>query len=189
MANLLKSFTNSIKHWYLPLILGVIFILCGIYVYTTPLETYLALSLVFSISFIISGLSDIFFSIQNSKVVNGWGWYLVSGIFSLVMGIYLVSYPQISMVILPFVAGFTLLFRSFQLLGFSLDLKDTGIISWGNLAILSVLGILLSFMLLANPIFSGLSLVVLTASSFIFVGIASVVLAFDLKKIQNYPTK
>ena len=35
MSNLLKSFTNSVKHWYLPLILGIIFIICGIYTFST----------------------------------------------------------------------------------------------------------------------------------------------------------
>ena len=189
MSNLLKSFTNSVKHWYLPLILGIIFIICGIYTFTVPLETYSTLSIIFSVSFIISGIFETFFAVQNSKSLDGWGWYLVSGLLSLLLGIYLVVYPQISLTILPFVVGFIVLFRSFTLLGFSFDLKDAGIMNWGNLAITSVLGIILSFLLLANPIFSGLSLVTLTALSFIFVGIAATVLAFQLKKVRDYPQK
>ncbi|WBV56628.1 DUF308 domain-containing protein [Chryseobacterium daecheongense] len=189
MPNLLKSFRNSVKHWYIPLILGILFIGCGVYVFSSPLETYLTLSLLFSVSFIVSGIFDIFFSINNAKVLNGWGLYLVTGLLSFIMGVYLVSYPQISMTILPFIVGFTVMFRSFQLLGISFDLKDAHVLRWGNLAIFSILGIILSFMLLANPIFSGMSLVVLTGLSFIFVGVASVILAFDLKKIKDYPSK
>lgn len=189
MPNLLKSFRNSVKHWYIPLILGIIFIVCGLYVFSSPLGTYLALSLLFSVSFIVSGIFDIFFSIENRKSMNGWGWYLVSGLLSLIMGIYLVNYPKISMAILPFIVGFTVMFRSFQLLGISFDLKDAHVLRWGNLAIFSILGIILSFMLLANPIFSGMSLVVLTGLSFVFVGVASVILAFDLKKLKNFPDK
>lgn len=189
MANYLKSFTNSVKHWYLSLILGILFILCGIYVFTAPLETYVTLSVLFSISFIVSGLFDIIFSLSNRKAISGWGWYLTGGILSLLMGIYLIIYPGISIIILPFVAGFTLMFRSFQLLGFSFDLRDIGILRWGNLAILSVLGIVLSFMLVANPLFSGISLVVLTALAFIFAGVSSILLAFNLKKIKDFPNK
>ncbi|MDH6250436.1 uncharacterized membrane protein HdeD (DUF308 family) [Chryseobacterium sp. H1D6B] len=189
MPNLLKSFRNSVKHWYIPLILGILFILFGIYVFSSPLETYLALSVLFSVSFIVSGLFDIFFSLNNTKFLNGWGWYLITGLLSLAMGIYLVTYPKISMTILPFIVGFTVMFRSFQLLGISFDLKEAHILRWGNLAVFSILGIILSFMLLANPIFSGISLVVLTGLSFIFVGAASVVLAFNLKKLKNYPNK
>ncbi|PZU12212.1 MAG: hypothetical protein DI622_15420, partial [Chryseobacterium sp.] len=143
----------------------------------------------FSVSFIVSGIFDIFFSIENRKSMNGWGWYLVSGLLSLIMGVYLVNYPKISMAILPFIVGLTVMFRSFQLLGISFDLKDAHVLRWGNLAIFSILGIILSFLLLANPIFSGMSLVVVTGLSFVFVGVASVILAFDLKKLKNYPNK
>lgn len=189
MANLLSFFINTVKHWYIPLIIGIIFILCGIYVFASPLETYVGLSVIFSVSFIFSGLADLVFSIQNAKSLKGWGWYLVNGLLSLTMGIYLVTRPAVSIEILPFVVGVTVMFRSFQLLGFSLDLKEAGIIKWGNLAILSVLGILLSFLLIANPLFAGLSLITLTASVFIFSGVTSCMLAFDLKKVKAYPAK
>ena len=189
MTSLLHQISNSVKHWYLPLIIGVLFILFGIYIFTVPLETYLTLSIFFSASYIFSGLMDIFFSICNNKTLKGWGWYLVGGIFTLAIGIYLAIYPGISMVVLPFFVGFTMLFRSFQLLGFSFDMKDLKILNWGNAAITSVLGIILSLLLLANPIFTGISLVTITALSFIFVGIASVVLAFNLKKLKDFPDK
>ena len=189
MSNLLKSFTNAVKYWYIPLILGIILIVCGIYVFTVPMETYLTLSILFSLSFIASGAFDIFFSVQNSKSLNGWGWYLVSGILSLVMGIYLIIYPGISASVLPIVVGITVMFRSFSLLGFSFDLKDAGLLNWGNLALASVLGIILSFLLVTNPIFTGISLVTITALAFLFAGIASSILSFNLKKIKNYPEK
>ncbi|MGV4413751.1 HdeD family acid-resistance protein [Chryseobacterium sp. T1] len=189
MSNLLKSFTNSVKYWYIPLILGIVLLLFGIYIFTVPLETYLTLSVLFSISFVTSGVFEIFFSFQNSKSLNGWGWYLVSGILSLAIGIYLLINPGISVVILPFVVGFAIMFRSFYLLGISFDLKDAGVMNWGNLAITSILGIILSFLLISNPLFSGISIVTLTALSFIFLGISSIVLSFDLKKVKDFPKK
>lgn len=187
--NLLSSIMSSVKHWYIPLIVGIIFIACGVYVISTPVESYLALSVLFSVSFITTGLFDLYFSIQNAKILKGWGWYLVSGLLSLIMGLYLVANPEISVAILPFVAGFTILFRAFQLLGFSFDLKDAGILNWGNLAVMSILGIIFSFLLIANPLFTSISIVSLTATAFIFVGLAAIVLAFSLKKIKNYPEK
>ncbi|HQD10500.1 MAG TPA: DUF308 domain-containing protein, partial [Flavihumibacter sp.] len=118
-----------------------------------------------------------------------WGWYLVSGLLSLAIGIYLMTYPGISITILPFVIGFTLLFRSFQLLGIAFDLKSSKVLGWGNLAIASVLGIILSFLLIANPLFTMVSVVTLTALSFMMVGIAAIVLAFNLKKMKDLPNK
>ena len=189
MKSLLTHFTNSVKHWYVSLFIGIIFIIMGMYIFTTPLETYVSLTFIFSISFIISGIMEIYFSIENRKILKGWGWYLTGGILTLAMGIYLLMYPAVSIVFLPFYVGFTLLFRSFHLLGFSFDLKEMQVLSWGNVAISSVLGIVLSFMLLANPLFTGISIVSITAITFMFVGVASIVLAFNLKKLKDFPSK
>ena len=93
------------------------------------------------------------------------------------------------MFILPLVVGFTLLFRSFQLLGFAFEKKEAGVLNWGNLAIVSVLSIILSFILIANPIFTGISLVVFTGLAFISTGISSVILSFNLKKLKGSAQK
>lgn len=184
MEKLVTSVSNAVKYWYIPLIVGILFVVCGIYAFVSPLSTYLALAVLFSVSFIVSGVGDMAFAMANGKALKGWGWYLISGLLSLIMGIYLVAYPQVSMSILPLVVGFTLLFRSCQLLGFSLDLKGSGIKGWGYVTFISVLGILFCFLLLANPIFTSISIVVLTALSFIFIGFAYVILSFNLKKMK-----
>lgn len=189
MANYFKSFLGSIKHWYIPLIIGILFIALGVYVLTTPLETYLTLSIFFSMSFVFSGLLDVVFSIQNRDTINGWGWYLVGGLLTLAMGAYLLINPEVSMAILPFVVGFTLLFRSFQLMGYAFDLRDMKALSWGNVALLSVGGILLSLGLIASPLFTGISLVVLTSISFMVIGITSIMLSLSLKKVKDLPGK
>ena len=89
----------------------------------SPQDSYLTLSILFSLSFLVSGIIETFFALQNTKNLNGWGWYLVSGLISLIMGIFLLMYPALSMFILPLVVGFTLLFRSFELLGFAFEEK------------------------------------------------------------------
>ena len=185
MKNLISAITNTVKYWYVPLILGIIFILCGIWAMSSPLSTFLALAMLFSISFIISGMGDLVFAAANAKELKGWGWHLVTGFLSLILGILLVVYPAISMSALIFIVGFTLLFRSFQLFGFSLELKDSRMKNWGYITLASVLGIITSFVLLANPIFTGVSIVVFTALAFIFIGIAYIVLSINLKKVKK----
>lgn len=189
MEYLLKSFTKTVKHWYFPLILGVLFIICGLYVFVSPAETYLTLALLFALSFLVWGLSDVFFSIDNRKSLRSWGWYFVGGLVSLLMGFYLLIHPVVSMEVLPFVVGFMLLFRSFELLGFAFEVKEAGVLNWGNLAIASVLGIIVSFVLLAWPVFTGVWLVVLTGLAFIFTGIASIILSLNLKRLKAWGDK
>ncbi len=60
---------------------------------------------------------------------------------------------------------------------------------WGNLAIVSVLGVVLSLLLIAHPVFTGMSLVFITALAFIFTGFAAIVLSFQLKKLKSIPHK
>jgi len=67
--------------------------------------------------------------------------------------------------------------------------KEAGVLNWGNLAIVSVLSIILSFILIANPIFTGISLVVFTGLAFISTGISSVILSFNLKKLKGSAQK
>ncbi len=189
MATFLKTVRNTVKYWYVPAIIGVLFIILGGYLFSIPEATYFSLVVLFILSFLFSGILEIVFSIQNKDELEGWGWYLTSGIFSLLIGVALVAKPEVAATTLPFFIGFSLLFRSFQGLGFAFELKNYGVIKWGNLAILSILGIVFSFLLIANPIFTGISLVVMTALSFIFVGISAIVLAFQLKKLKTLPGK
>ena len=54
---------------------------------------------------------------------------------------------------------------------------------------MSVLSIILSFILIANPIFTSISLVVFTGLAFISTGISSVILSFNLKKLKGSAQK
>ncbi len=114
MATFLKTIKNTVKYWYVPSIIGAILILLGGYLFSVPLATYMTLAILFSISFVITGGLEVYFSIQNKDELEGWGWYLASGIISLVLGIILIIKPQTAAATLPFFIGFTLLFRSFQ---------------------------------------------------------------------------
>ena len=189
MSSLFQTLVNGVKHWYIPMIFGIIFLICGFYTLSVPLETYLTLTIIFSVTFLVSGIAEIFFSLQNRESLLGWGWYLVDGILSTLVGIYLVANPEVSMATLPFVVGFVMMFRAFQLLGFAFEMKQAKMLNWGNLALVSVLGIILSFLLLSSPIFTSMSLVVLTATSLIFTGIASILLSLNLKKLNDAPVK
>lgn len=185
----LKFVKNSVKHWYLPLIVGVLFVGVGIYMFTTPLESYVTLSVVFSLLFIFSGLSDIIFSISNRDELEGWGWTLTGGIFNLIIGVILIMHPGISILTLPIYVGFIVLFKSIMAISSSLELKKYGVLDWGNLMAIGLLGVIFSILLLWNPMFAGLSVVVWTALAFIVFGIFNIYFSIKLKKLKDVPEK
>ena len=184
-----KTIRNAIKYWYLPLLFGLFFVAIGIWVFKTPLESYLTLAFLFSISFIVSGLFEIVFSISNKDDLDNWGWTLTTGILTLLMGVLLVMNPGISMLTLPYYVGFVIMFRSIGAISLSLDLKSYGVLDWGTLMGIGILGVLFAFILLWNPLFAGMSVVIWTALAFIIAGIYNIYFSFKLKKLHDLPNK
>ena len=180
-----KTIKNVVKHWYLPLIIGILFLAVGVYTFTSPLETYLTLAILFSISYIFSGLSDIIFAFANRQELENWGWALAMGIVTFLVGILLYIHPEITMITLPFLVGFVMLFRSVSGIGFALDLKNYGGSSWGYLLTLGILGTFFSFFLLFNPLAAGMTLVVCTGLALLTIGVFHIFLALKLRKLKG----
>lgn len=186
MANsIFKTVRSAVKNWWLPLIMGLIFILTSIWTFMSPNESYLALAIVFSISFLVSGFLEIVFSISNREVLQGWGWTLAFGILTVVVGVLLLSNMELTTASLPLYVGFLLMFQSFMGIGYAFDLKSYGVLDWGNLLALGILGVLFSFILIWNPIFGGMTLVIWTGIAFMVVGIYNIYIAFRMRKIHR----
>lgn len=182
----IKSIKNAIGHWYIPMLVGVLFILVSVVSFVSPLGLLLAFSILFSLSFLLSGISEIIFSIANRDQLENWGWTLGFGIITGIVGLLLLLNPIISTATLAFYVGFVILFRSIAAISFALDVKKYGSRRWGGLMVLGVLGAVFSFVLLWNPLFAGMSVVVLVALSFLFAGLFNIYFSFQLRKLHKY---
>ena len=187
--SIFKTFTETIKHWYIPAIVGSIFIAVGIYTFASPATSYVALSILFSLSFLFAGLSEISFSLTNKNEMDNWGWMLAFGILTTVVGGLLLANPEVSMLTLSFYVGFLIIFRAISAISFSLDLKDYGIGDWGALMALGVIGLIFGVLMIWRPTFAGMTIVVWTGLAFITTGIFSLYLSFKLKKLNELPQK
>jgi uncharacterized membrane protein HdeD (DUF308 family) len=136
-------------------------------------------------TFLLSGLSEIVFSISNKNTMDNWGWTLGFGLITSVMGLLLLIHPDISLTTLPLFVGFLILFRSIGAIGYSLELKNYKINDWGYLLVLGILGVLFSFFLIRNPLFAGMTIVVWTGISLITTGLFSLYVSFRLKKLNK----
>ena len=188
-TEIIKRAKSSTKHWYLSLIVGILFIGVGIWVFITPVSSYLALSILFSLTIFVSGIFEIIYSISNRKEIDNWGWVLTGGIIDLLFGIWLMASPLLSIAILPFVVGFMLMVRAIMAIGFSFDLKDVAKSGWGWLLALSIIGLLFSFVLLWNPAFAGLTLVIWTGCAFVTLGFYRIILSFKLMHLYKLSKK
>lgn len=184
MTSTLNKITESIKNWWIYLVYGILLIAFSIWIFMTPVESYVGLSIAFSIMVFVSGISNIYFSVTNRKKLESWGWYLANGIFELIIGMVLILYPEISIVALPFIVGFWLMFKSVFLMGFALELRKYLYLDWGLMFFFGAIIGLLSFFILINPLFGAVTVVSLTGIALLLFGIGNIILAFKLKKLK-----
>ena len=148
-------------------------------------ESYLALSILFAITFLISGGLGIGYAISNRNILPGWGWSLAAGIAELLIGILLVVRLDVTVIVLALFVGFAILFRSIMAIIWSVELKDLPASGWGSLMALGILGVLFAFILLWNPFLGGLTVVVYTSVAFIMVGVFQVYLSLKLRNLKK----
>lgn len=176
---------NTAKHWYMSLFLGIVLILMGFWVFSTPLASYLTLSILFAITFLLTGIIELFYAFANHGRADSWGWSLVNGIIDVIIGILLVSHPLGSMLVLSYFVGFGILFRAIMAIGWAMDLRRQKVPGWGYLLFISILGLFFAFVLLLNPVFAGLTIAYYTALAFVLIGISQVYLSFRLKHLSK----
>ena len=175
----------AVKNWWLSLLVGLLYIIVAIYLMFAPLASYVALSILFSVSMFVSGLFEIAFALANKKGISSWGWYLAGGIIDLILGIFLMASPGLSMEVLPFVLAFWLMFRGFSATGYSMDLKRYGTRNWGWYMVFGILAILCSIGVIWQPALGAFTLVYMIAYALLIIGIFRVMLSFELKSLHK----
>ncbi|MDR0228685.1 MAG: HdeD family acid-resistance protein [Flavobacteriaceae bacterium] len=180
-----KVVRDKIKHWYIPVVIGALFIIGGGYIFSTPIASYMSLVILFSCMFLVSGIFEIIFAFSNKEEMDGWGWILFSGIIDVILGFILINSPALSMMVLPIYVGFGLMFRSIRGMSLAFDLKNYGVKSWGGLFAFALLGAVFAFCMLWNLEFGAFTIVYWTAFSFILLGIYSVIFGLQLRKVKK----
>jgi hypothetical protein len=189
MSNVINDIRYDVKNWWLFLVSGLFFVAAGVAIYAEPANGYVSLSILFSIMMVTSGFSQIFFASSNSGILKGWGWVLVSGIIDLALGTYLLIYPAVTMVTLPYFVGFWLIIRSFYLMGTSFDLRNLGVAGWGWLLFGGILLLIFGGVIVYYPAAGVVSIIAFSGSAFIVGGFLNIYLAFQLKNVKGQVTK
>lgn len=185
MKTLFDKIDFAVKNWWVSLLLGLLYVAMALCLMFAPLSSYVALSIIFSVSMLISGLLEIMFAASNRKTISSWGWYLTGGIIDLILGIYLVAFPLLSMEIIPFIVAFWLMFRGFTAIGYSMDLKRYGTREWGWYLAFGILAVICSVAIIWQPGIGAFSIVYMLAFTFLIVGFFRIMLSFELKNLHK----
>lgn len=183
---LAQKITTAVKNWWLSVLIGVLFIVMGIWVLATPVSSFISLSIFFGVLMFISGLTEVIFALANRDEIDNWGWYFAGALIDFLLGIVLVAYPGITMTILPLLLGFWLMFKGFSAIGISLDMRRYKGSMWGWLFFGGLLAVLFSFLIIANPIIGGISIVYMIALALVTIGIVRIALGLRLRSLHNF---
>lgn len=181
MTNPIASKNN---YWWLTVIIGILFIIIGVWSLFTPVETLLTVAYFVGFMFLFTGIAEIF-SVSSSN--GNWGWSLLSGVIDFIIGVLFVTMPAgEAVLVISFLFGFWILFRSILGLGLVLSLKNSTNQSVANssknIIALPIIGILLGFIFLMSPVIASGFIVGIFSAAVITFGIFELYWGFFLKK-------
>lgn len=116
---------------------------------------------------------------------SGRGWVIAMGVIEFLLGVLLLSLPQISMWMIPILLGVWLLFRGFSLVGISSDMMAYGIKGPGWVIAISILAILCAFLIIFQPILGVGAIVILLGAGFIIMGVDMIIFSLFLKRLTR----
>ena len=129
MKTFIDTINFGVKNWWVSLLLGLLYILIAICLMFTPLASYVALSVLFSVSMFVSGTLEILFAVTNRKNISSWGWYLASGIMAfgvlaILCSIGIIWQPGLGALSLVYMIAYTLLIIGIFRVMLSFELKS-----------------------------------------------------------------
>jgi uncharacterized membrane protein HdeD (DUF308 family) len=158
--NLTAKAGRVVKHWWLLMLAGILCIAAGLAVFIFPMESYMALSILFGILMVLVGAAQLIIASTSGNYLAMKGYVIAGGILDLLLGIFLSIYPAITVVLLPIMLGIWMMYHSFMIIAFAGDLdtfklKGSGWVTFGG-----VLLMILSILVLVNPFSAGIATVV-----------------------------
>ena len=149
------------------LLLAVLFFIAGWTALNNPLTTLIALGLMYGITAIVQRVSVLMYYFELKKVLPGNPWYLILiGVLDLLVGLYLVFNPAVSVTFLPMLFVFWFLIDSIMNIFLAFRLKDSQR-SWFWVRLtLGILGVVIGFALAGNLLAAIISVTYLIAFYF-----------------------
>ncbi len=165
--------------WWVLLMGGILYVVIGILLLTSPVKTMLAFTWVLGFYWFIQG---IFILVHMFVDHSGWGWKLFAGVIGIMAGLFVIRQPIVSAVALPaimilmlgiqgVISGIIVLVLAFKGGGWGVGI-------WGALS--TVFGVIL-IINWTNPAFL-ISFIWVVAVFALIGGVAEIVLALRQRK-------
>ena len=176
---------TALRCWWLFLFSGILLFIAGCAVLRYPVGTYLTIALLLGVVVVAVGVAHIYFAVANSKILPRRPWHLIIGIVDLIIGIVLLTYPDITMAVLPPLVGIWFLIRGASMLVYAYTIRKLHGRSWGWFLAGGILIAIFAVFILYYPVFEFFTIVVWTAAALMITGISNIYLAMRLKRHRD----
>lgn len=180
----MTQLTGMIKRWWVALIFGVVAILLGIYMLFNPIETYIALSYIFALYFIVYGIYKIYVTYKEREEIPAWGWSLALGIITTILGLLLLL-PGMATSTFVYYVAFAVLFMGINTSISAFALKDMGDSYWGWSLGFGILTAILAVLMMFMPVLSAGLISYWFGALFIVLGIQLCIVAYRLSVLKG----
>lgn len=161
------------------LIFGILLIILGFVLFATPGMDAIVLGYIVCILMLVFGIAEIVFYCTHHKMHVASGWVLADGILTAILGLLLLFMPGAQILTMSIIFAIWVLFTGITSFASAFSAKDAGSHSWGwNLAA-GIIGILLGFWLMFDPMLSIMTIGFLVPIAFIFEGVSAIATFFS----------
>lgn len=183
-----ERYRNPIRGWWVSLLLGIILFVIGVIVFIHPVQSFLFFAYLFGVTMIVSGVIELYGGIITSAQ-RGKGWLIAAGAIEILLGITLLLLPNVLLTLLPYILAFWLMFRGFLSIGIASDMMAYGIRGGGWTIFFAILLIVLSFIILINPIIGAGVIVIWMGLSLLAAGISLIAFSIYLLGLKKHLKK
>ena len=170
------------RHWWVPVLRGVVAIIFGIMAFAYPGLTVAVLVLLFGAWVLVDGIFRIIGAIGHRSSDPDWGWQLVIGILGIIIGLLTLHAPAITaLALVIYIAAWALMIGATEIVA-AIKLRHEIKGEW-FLILMGVVSILFAIMLLWNPLPGALALVWLIGSYAIVFGVLGIIFGFRLRSL------
>ena len=156
------------------IIAGVLLIVAGVVCMSWEVAALASLALFLGVSMLVSGVVDILIFFAGRSAMFGSGWFLVDGILTVILAVFILFNQAFTMLTLPFVFGMWLIFSGITRFVQSFDLKAFGARGWGWFTAIGLIMALAGVISFLNPVAGMEAISVVLGVSLILEGVSAI---------------
>ena len=169
---------DILKHWWLLLVGGLLFLVLGFVSLAYPMTALLSVALYIGLIALATGIMSLAFAFSNMS-------RLFEGIVDVLFGLVMLIHPMISAALIPVIIGIWVFIRGLMYLIDALSWRRNRSRDWSGYAVIGVLLMVFGFLMIIDERFGLLPVAYLLAAIFLFVGFASLIVAFSMRRAKR----